>query len=209
MQRVTKVIYDLIMIVLVMVTILTLWAENEINSVINLIVWLIFLVDYIVRIIMAEQKWQFVKQNPFLLIAVIPFDQFFQVARIVRLLYLFRIKTITKYYISPYLKKLSNITLVLFFALIPILLSLEAVFIWKMENQLSYLSASFAAVFKHLFIFAGSMDTIEHFPTIVVLTITSFFGVIMQGVVLQWFFEKFETMWMRRCKLFSTSRNGG
>ncbi|UOQ85949.1 transporter [Gracilibacillus salinarum] len=209
MQRVTKWIYDVIMIVLVMVTILTLWAENEINSLINMIVWLIFLVDYIARIIIAEQKWQFVKQNPFLLIAVIPLDQFFQVARIVRLFYLFRIKTITKYYISPYLKKLSNGMRVVFFSLIPILLSMEAVFIWKMENQVSQLSASFAAVFKHLFIFASSMETIEHFPTIVVLTITSFFGVIMQGVVLQWFFEKFETMWKKRRELFSTSRNGG
>ncbi|GAE91278.1 hypothetical protein JCM21714_223 [Gracilibacillus boraciitolerans JCM 21714] len=48
------------------------------------------MIDYMIRIVLSPpRKWEFIKKNPFLLLAVIPFDQFFQVARIVRLLYLF------------------------------------------------------------------------------------------------------------------------
>ncbi|MFV8828824.1 hypothetical protein ACNSTQ_13660 [Alkalihalobacterium sp. APHAB7] len=50
-----------------MFTILSIW-----------IVWGIFLVDYLIRFIKAEQKWRFIKVNPFLVIAIVPFDQFFQ-----------------------------------------------------------------------------------------------------------------------------------
>ncbi|WP_052000309.1 hypothetical protein [Gracilibacillus boraciitolerans] len=90
MQNKARIFYDVFMIFLVMLTILTLWVDHTVNSTINVIVWLIFLIDYMIRIVLSPpRKWEFIKKNPFLLLAVIPFDQFFQVARIVRLLYLF------------------------------------------------------------------------------------------------------------------------
>ncbi|WP_163582726.1 transporter [Gracilibacillus saliphilus] len=209
MQQKARMIYDMAMILLVMVTILTLWVEHTVNSTINLIVWIVFLIDYIIRIILADNKWQFIKKNPFLLLAVIPFDQFFQVARIVRLFYLFRIKTITKYYVTPYIKQLTYTKKMLLLLSLPALLLIETIMIWKMENKLEFWHDAFFVVFQHLFIFANSLESINHFPSILLLTITSIFGVIIQGLVLQWLFDKLEDIWYKRKHIFSSTKSGG
>lgn len=107
MQKLMKITYEITMVILVMATIITLWTENSFDSIINLIVWIVFAADFLIRLFRAQEKWTFIKENPFLLIAIIPLDQFFQLARIVRLFYLFRIKTIAKYYVSPYMMKLT------------------------------------------------------------------------------------------------------
>ncbi|WP_018931643.1 hypothetical protein [Gracilibacillus lacisalsi] len=209
MQQKARMIYDMAMILLVMVTILTLWVEHTVNSTINLIVWIVFLIDYIIRIILADNKWQFIKKNPFLLLAVIPFDQFFQVARIVRLFYLFRIKTITKYYVTPYIKQLTYTKKMLLLLSLPALLLIETIMIWKMGNRLEFWHEAFFVVFQHLFIFANSLESINHFPSILLLTITSIFGVIIQGLVLQWLFDKLEDIWHKRKQIFSSTKSGG
>ena len=209
MQQKARMIYDMAMILLVMVTILTLWVEHTVNSTINLIVWIVFLIDYIIRIILADNKWQFIKKNPFLLLAVIPFDQFFQVARIVRLFYLFRIKTITKYYVTPYIKQLTYTKKMLLLMSLPALLLIETIMIWKMGNKLEFWHEAFFVVFQHLFIFANSLESINHFPSILLLTITSIFGVIIQGLVLQWLFDKLEDIWHKRKHIFSSTKSGG
>ncbi|MFD2657305.1 transporter [Gracilibacillus thailandensis] len=209
MQQKARVIYDMAMILLVMVTILTLWVEHTVNSTINLIVWIVFLIDYIIRIILADNKWQFIKKNPFLLLAVIPFDQFFQVARIVRLFYLFRIKTITKYYVTPYIKQLTYTKKMLLLLSLPALLLVETIMIWKMGNKLEFWHEAFFVVFQHLFIFVNSLESINHFPSILLLTITSIFGVIIQGLVLQWLFDKLEDIWHKRKQIFSSTKSGG
>jgi len=49
-------------------------------------VWFIFVVDYIVRLLFAENKFSFIKHNIIDLIAIIPFDTVFQGLRAVRLL---------------------------------------------------------------------------------------------------------------------------
>ncbi|SER15400.1 voltage-gated potassium channel [Gracilibacillus ureilyticus] len=183
------------MIALVVITILTLWTENEVNSAINWIVWLIFFIDFVIRFIVVESKWSFIKKNPFLLIAIIPFDQFFQLARIVRIIYLFRIKTITKYYVEPYLKKMNTMTKFILSILVPILLLIESVGVWLMDNKFYQWPDAFMVVFKHLFMFANSLESVEHFPTIICLTITSILGVIIQGLALQWALNKFETIY--------------
>ncbi|MDX8046049.1 transporter [Gracilibacillus sp. S3-1-1] len=204
MQQIARVVYDVIMILLVVATILTLWVDHTVNSTINTVVWLVFLIDYVIRIILAKNKWQFIKKNPFLLLAVIPFDQFFQIARIVRIIYLFRIKTITKYYITPYMKQLSNMKKLLLILSVPVLLLVETIAIWQMGNKLTTWYDAFIVVFQHLFIFANSLESVSHFPTIVLLTVTSIFGVIIQGLVLQWLFGKLEQLWQRKKHLFLT-----
>src|SRR5699024_5758510 len=92
MNDLLKYLYEALMVVLVIITIVTLWTEHTFNSTVNTIVWFIFFVDFVVRFILAKSKWQYIRSNPFLIIAIIPFDQFFQIARIVRVVYLFRIK---------------------------------------------------------------------------------------------------------------------
>ncbi|MGN8647145.1 transporter [Gracilibacillus sp. HCP3S3_G5_1] len=209
MQQKARLIYDMTMILLVVVTILTLWVDHSVNSTINLVVWLVFLIDYIIRLMIAKKKWEFIKKNPFLLLAVIPFDQIFQIARIVRLFYLFRIKTITKYYVTPYIKQLTYMKKIVLLLLVPALLLVETLVIWKLGNKLENWPDAFIVVFQHLFIFAGSLESINHFPSIMLLTLTSIFGVIIQGLVLQWLFEKLEGIWQKQKHIFSSSRSGG
>lgn len=66
------------MILLVMLTIVTIWTNDTYNTTISWIVWGVFFLDFTVRFMTAEAKWTFIKQNPFLFIAIIPFDQFFR-----------------------------------------------------------------------------------------------------------------------------------
>ncbi len=197
MQKLLKILYDSLMILLIIVTILTLWSDNEINSEIHFIVWLVFAIDFIVRFALAKEKWQFIKKNPFLIIAVIPLDQFFQLARIVRIFYLFRIKTITKYYIKPYLEKLERTHKLIIICIIPFGLWIEALIIWRMDNKLDSWNNAIIEVFSHLFLFAKSIEMIQHFPTIILLSITSILGVLLQGLALQWFFTKIEDVYRR------------
>src|SRR5699024_6265461 len=102
MNQFFKYVYEALMVLLVIITIVTLWTDHTYNTTVNVIVWLVFFIDFIVRLFSSKSKWNFIKSNPFLLIAIIPVDQFFQIARIVRIFYLFRIKTIAKFYILPY-----------------------------------------------------------------------------------------------------------
>ncbi len=150
MQKVAKTIYETIMILLVMLTIVTIWTNDTYNTTISWIVWGVFFLDFTVRFMTAEAKWTFIKQNPFLFIAIIPFDQFFQMARIVRIIYLFRIKTIAKYYVVPFVEKLTirSKSLILLFVLA--LLLAEMVLIQTVEPSIeSHLEASLA-VFGYL-----------------------------------------------------------
>ncbi|MFC4404273.1 transporter [Gracilibacillus xinjiangensis] len=195
MQGKLKILYDLLMVVLVMMTILTLWTNNEVNSTINWIVWLIFFTDFVIRILIADDKWGFIKKNPFLIIAIIPFDQFFQLARFVRIIYFFRIKTITKYYVQPYIEKMNAFAKIILIVLLPVSLILESLFVWLMENKFHFWLEALIVVFKHLFIFANSLESVEHFPTIICLTITSIIGVIIQGLALQWIFNKLDLVY--------------
>lgn len=55
-----------------------------------------FLVEYLIRLYQAPQKWVFIKKNIFDLIAIIPFDTFFKVARLMRVIRLIRIMKFSK-----------------------------------------------------------------------------------------------------------------
>lgn len=187
-----KPVYEGIMLILVMITIITLWTENTYNTTINWFVWAIFVVDFIIRLINAEEKWTFVRKHPFLVIAIIPFDQFFQMARIVRVVYLFRIKTITKYYVSPYIKKLSYQSMTLIISLLTTLLLLEAVMIWWLEATVLTYGQAVQVVAGYLLFFGHHLFEIEHTIAIWTLTATSILGIIVQGIALQWLFAKLE-----------------
>ncbi|QHS24253.1 transporter [Virgibacillus sp. MSP4-1] len=198
MQKVMKSIYETIMIILVMMTIITLWTENTYNSTINWVVWAIFFTDFVIRLIFTRDRWTFVKQNPFLLIAIIPLDQFFQVARIVRIFYLFRIKTITKYYITPHIDKLTYRAKVIIMVVIFGLLFMEALWIWNLENTVTSFFKGLYVVFSHLLFFGHRIFQIENVYAIWMLTATSIVGIVFQGLALQWFFSKAEGFYKRK-----------
>src|SRR5690625_2863007 len=188
-----KLIYESIMIILVILTIITIWTENSYNATINWIVWGVFFTDFIIRFFIAKKKWSFLKRNPFLIIAIIPFDQFFQLARIVRLIYFFRIKTIAKYYITPYVKKLTYQSLSMIAIVILSVLIAESIVVWNMENSIVSFTEALYVVFGHLLFFGHRIFSIDHSISIWLLTITSILGVVIQGIALQWAFSKADT----------------
>jgi len=191
-MKIIKSIYEGLMVLLVMLTIMTIWSEQTYNSTINWIVWIIFVVDFIVRLYLTQEKWSFIKSNPFLLIAIIPFDQFFQLARLVRVIYLFRLKTITKYYISPYIEKLTYKSTIFLITILFAFLFIESYFVWIAERSIpSYLSAMYVT-FGHLLVFGNQLFEIEKQWIVWSLTGTSIIGLIVQGVALQWAFTKIE-----------------
>lgn len=197
MNRFFKYLYELIMIILVIATIVTLWTESTFNSTINTVVWFIFFVDFLSRLLLAKEKWQYIKSNPFLLIAIIPLDQFFQIARIVRIFYLFRIKTIAKYYILPYVQMLTYQALILFFGLFGLLLLLISAVVLRLEAAVTTFPEALFVVFGHLLFFGHRIFLIEQTLTIVLLTIVSISGVILQGLALQWVLTKLESIYRK------------
>lgn len=192
MKNVAKVFYESMMILLVIATIITIWRENTYNSTINWVVWAIFFADFLIRFFLAEKKWDFVKRNPFLIIAIIPFDQFFQLARIVRLIYFFRIKTIAKYYITPYVRKLTYQSITLIIVLFISLLFIEALIVWNLEKTIATFVNGLSVVFGHLLFFGHRIYIVNHTVSIWLLTITSILGVVLQGLALQWLFSKID-----------------
>ncbi len=93
-------IYEMSMLVLALVAIFLLILEMTNNipqgymkayTVVDFFIWLIFVVDYVVRFVMSKQKWQFVKSNIFDLLAIIPFDSIFRAFRIFRAVKILRV----------------------------------------------------------------------------------------------------------------------
>ncbi|GGJ93623.1 hypothetical protein GCM10007063_15230 [Lentibacillus kapialis] len=197
MQKVAKIIYEGIMIILVMLTIITVWTDDTYNSTISWIVWAVFFADFMVRTVLSDAKWDFIKQNPFLLIAIIPFDQFFQMARIVRIIYFFRIKTITKYYVVPFVEKLTiqSKSLILFIVLL--LLLTEGALIWKIENSVSTYFEGLFVVFGYLLFFGHRVFEIDQSMSVWTLTVVSVLGIAIQGLALQWVFNRLDAVYKR------------
>ena len=73
----------------------------------------IFAVDYFYRLAKAQNKWQFFKYNIFDLIAIIPFDKAFRIARLVRLVRLVRLSRTTRLTRVLRLTRLIRITIFL------------------------------------------------------------------------------------------------
>ncbi len=80
---------------------------------IDLSILAIFAVDYFYRLAKAQNKWQFFKSNIFDLIAIIPFDKAFRIARLVRLVRLVRLSRTTRLTRVLRLTRLIRITIFL------------------------------------------------------------------------------------------------
>ena len=94
-------LYEIILVILALISVIFIWSSPSNNWHLDTWIWSIFLVDVVVRFIKAEKKWDYIKHNPFDIIAAIPLDSIFQTARIVRLFRLLRFFAIGKKYIKP------------------------------------------------------------------------------------------------------------
>lgn len=91
-----KIYYEFILFILTLLSITSIFVEEPLLNKIDFIVYVIFLIDVIIRLYLSENKLKFIKSNLFDFIAIIPFDSIFKVARIVRLIRLLRSVSILK-----------------------------------------------------------------------------------------------------------------
>lgn len=95
------VAYEIVMFSLALISIIIIWSDNQAILMLDQIVLFIFILDVAVRTVRAENKWEYIKQNPFDFIAIIPFDAIFQLARFVRLFRVVRMVLIGKKFTKP------------------------------------------------------------------------------------------------------------
>ncbi|MDQ0229947.1 potassium channel family protein [Metabacillus malikii] len=64
---------------------------NDQDYILSWFVWGLFLIDYVIRFIVSDDKKSFIKNHPLELIALIPLDQLFRTLRLVRLFRIVRL----------------------------------------------------------------------------------------------------------------------
>lgn len=74
-------IYETVLFLLVIVSVIIALTSNERFTFAHWIIWGIFFVDYFVRLVRANHRWQFIKSHPLELVAIIPLDAIYQAAR--------------------------------------------------------------------------------------------------------------------------------
>lgn len=90
--------YEVTLVTFALISVIVIWMDSPMLRFLDLVVWAFFFVDVSVRFVRAPDKWDYVKRNPFDLIAIIPFDALFQLARIARLMRVLRLISISKKY---------------------------------------------------------------------------------------------------------------
>jgi voltage-gated potassium channel len=101
MNRKLVLLYETLMVILAIISVSMIWADNESLYFIDRIVWLIFLIDVSVRFSKSKGKWEYIKTHPLDFVAIIPFDAIFQLARIARLFRAIRLIAIGAHFLKP------------------------------------------------------------------------------------------------------------
>src|SRR5699024_11692706 len=87
------------MIVLVIVSLVMMMSDGDTKfKYVHKTIWIIFLVDVLIRFLRASIKWKYLKNNTFDIVSVIHLEDMFLLARFARFLRLFRYKNIIKSY---------------------------------------------------------------------------------------------------------------
>lgn len=112
-----KIIYDIVMAAMAVCIIVSLFLQSQSHITpeeiafleqVDYVIWLIFAIDYIIRLAIAKDKFYFVKANIIDLISILPFDVLFQgirAVKFIRLLYMVRVFI----YLTRVYKRLSAI----------------------------------------------------------------------------------------------------
>lgn len=196
-----KIVYEGFMVFLATLSIATLWTDLPYTSYIVWITWAIFFADFVYRLYKSENKFNFLKSNPFLLVAAIPLDAVFQVARFARILHLLRLKTITKYYTMPFVSFLKKQHYGLTSAVISVFLICMMVILVVIEpGIISMTDAGISVVTAVTFFGEAAFSpktTVGH--TIVVLI--TIIGVMIHGFVISIAFDYVaNTKWFKKVK---------
>ncbi|SDJ49912.1 hypothetical protein [Salimicrobium halophilum] len=188
-RRPGKTTYEVFMVLLAGLSVATIWQEMQYDSFIVWGTWAIFFLDFLYRLFKSESKWDFVKKHPFIVIAAIPLDAVFQLARVARILHLLRLKSITKYYTKPFLRFLKRqhlgfvagfMGLSIFLLIIPLT--------WLEEELDTYSDAFVGAILSITFFGRTNFDPATTGGQIIVVVFT-IMGVILHGLIISSAFD--------------------
>lgn len=91
------------MVILAFISVLVIWSDHFNRwYFLDRIVWLVFVIDITIRFLSSKEKVKYLKRYPFDLIAIIPFDSIFQLARIARLARAIRLFAISAHFLKPF-----------------------------------------------------------------------------------------------------------
>lgn len=92
-RNILSAVYELTLAILVIISLVADFPK-QFGRAFDLFIWIVFVIDYLIRLYLAKKKWKFIKRNPLDLIAIIPLDQIFRGARLVRLIRVIRLLAI-------------------------------------------------------------------------------------------------------------------
>ncbi|MBO0995029.1 hypothetical protein [Bacillus sp. SD088] len=179
-------IYEIGMLIFALISISTIWLHTSSNHWVSWGVWFVFFIDFLYRFFRSESKWTFLRKNPFLIIAIIPLDNIFQLARITRLLHFMRLKVITKHFTSPFLEKLKAKRMM---SVIPIgfsLVFLLVIPLYYVEPSIAtYKQAFWGSISSLIFFGSSEIEPTTVWGHIIVILLT-LFGILMHGVIISY-----------------------
>ncbi|WP_158734919.1 hypothetical protein [Alteribacillus sp. YIM 98480] len=181
--------YEVIMVLLAAASVGTLWYDTGVDGYLIWGTWGVFFLDFLYRLVMSENKWKFVKANPFIVIAVIPLDAVFQVARAARILHLLRLKTITKYYTMPFVRFLKQQNLAVIVSLSFVFLFIVIIPLYYLEPEIDgYIEAFWSGLLSFVLFGRSNFD-----PTTmtghIILVLLSILGVVFYGLMISTIFD--------------------
>ncbi|SDI49801.1 hypothetical protein [Alteribacillus bidgolensis] len=183
--------YEVIMVLLAAASIGTLWYDTGVDSYLIWGTWGVFFLDFLYRLVTSKNKWKFVKANPFIVIAVIPLDAVFQVARAARILHLLRLKTITKYYTMPFVRFLKQQNLAVIVSLSSVFLFIVIIPLYYLEPEIDgYIEAFWSGLLSFVLFGRSNFEPIT-MTWHIILVLLSILGVVFYGLMISTIFDIF------------------
>ncbi|WP_232827969.1 hypothetical protein [Paraliobacillus sp. X-1268] len=196
-----KIVYEIFMVILATLSIATLWTNLPYTSYIVWITWGIFFADFVYRLYKSQNKFDFLKSNPFLLVAVIPLDAVFQVARFARILHLLRLKTITKYYTMPFVAFLKKQHYGLTSAIISVILICMMIILVVIEPGIITIKDAGVSVITAVTFFGEATFSPTTMVGHTIVVLTTIIGVMIHGFVISLVFDYVaNTTWLKKLK---------
>ncbi|MFC0472149.1 potassium channel family protein [Halalkalibacter kiskunsagensis] len=175
--------YEISMAILAFASILFMMSDNAFIQNLDFYIWIIFVIDVSVRFIKSENKWDYIKRNPFDIIAIIPLDSIFRLARLARLIRLIRAIAIVGHYLKPFYQIIRTNHLDRVLATLFILIFVAAIPIQMIEPSIpSYTDAVWWAVVTATTVGYGDISPVTIFGRLIAIVLM-LFGIGLLGMV--------------------------
>lgn len=183
------VVYEGIMFLLAFIAVATIWYETKYDQYIVWGTWTVFFIDFLFRFITTNEKWQFLKNNPFIVIAIIPFDAIFQLARVARFLHFLRLKTMAKYYAKPMMNIIENKRMSKVIPLGFIIVFMSIIPLYLLEPNINSYDEAFIGSLASLVYFGYSKVNPQTTIGVAIITLLTILGLMMQGIFISYLFK--------------------